>query len=151
MLSIFIYRIRFPKFTSGYNFAVKPTTNHPRSSCSNSHLRKLRSEIFNGENEFFSSSTATKNYLLFINIPKKIIFPIFAMMQNLFCFFFIHIYIWKIFFIGFRYFFIFKFSSIYLASTKIKKKVKRIFSNKVKRRRNENMTTRDACYNFFQS
>jgi hypothetical protein len=27
------------QFTRGYNFAVKPTTNHPRSSCSNSHLR----------------------------------------------------------------------------------------------------------------
>ena len=27
------------QFTSGYNFAVKPATNHPRLSCSNSHLR----------------------------------------------------------------------------------------------------------------
>ena len=27
------------QFTSDYNFAVKPATNHPRSSCSNSHLR----------------------------------------------------------------------------------------------------------------
>ncbi len=27
------------QFTSCYNFAVTPTTNHLRSSCSNSHLR----------------------------------------------------------------------------------------------------------------
>ena len=46
------------QFTSGYNFA---TTNHPRSSCSNSHLRQHNSEIFNGENEYFFSSTGNRS------------------------------------------------------------------------------------------
>ena len=55
-------RVLTQLFAFRLHFAVKPTTNHPRSSCSNSHLRKHSSEIFNGEYEYFLSSTRNRSW-----------------------------------------------------------------------------------------
>ena len=54
-------RVLTQLFAFRLHFAVKPTTNHPRSSCSNSHLRKHSSEIFNGEYEYFLSFTRNRS------------------------------------------------------------------------------------------
>ena len=41
------------QITSGYNFSVKLTTNHPNSSCSISYLRKFSSDILKGTGRIF--------------------------------------------------------------------------------------------------